>query len=968
MGPSPSVFYDGRESSDPVPVAPDDRPGIAREIGGGLLLLVSLYVTLCLILGEGGARLVGPVGEGLRNGLVFLFGGLVSYAVPIALTITAARLLLRRSLGIPKSAWLGIAFIALAVCGFLALPTADVPEMRQVTFQRAGAFGAFLVEWEGIGLVGAFGSVGTAFILGAIALAGIVLTTGFGFGWAGHHAVHWIRQRENRRPATEYASLPDPEEAAALASSARVAIAPQEEPAPTPTRKGPARRAPEFTPGFDEDADAALRALEEAEMDREFELALQRELQGAAHNLNTSSVERAPEIKFDVEDKAPRILSGNPANPAPMPANEAKARVSKLFASAPARPVAPPPPTFTKQEDDFDPPFDMDNLDTREVSGGRAENSSRESDPIFNELVDARPAGPLAGEIVAHTPAVMDPRTLRLPDVALLDDPPKVDNRMSREEILEISQTLEKTFADFGIAAKVVEVKQGPVVTRFELKPAPGVKVSRIASLEHDLAMAMKAVSVRILAPIPGKAVVGIEIPNRNRAGVYLKELISCPDFWDHSSPLAFALGKTIEGNPHFCDLRKMPHLLIAGATGAGKSVCLNSIISSILYRQRPDQVRMIMVDPKRVELSIYDQIPHLIAPVICEPKRAAAALAWAVDLMEDRYKKLVEFNVRNIDGYNAIVENPKNFPKAAGKRIDPMPYVVIVVDELADLMITAKNEVEESIQRLAQMARAVGIHLILATQRPSVNVITGIIKANFPSRIAFQVSQKVDSRTILDQNGAEALLGRGDMLFSPGGQPKPLRVQGCFMSDQEVERIVDFWKAQSPPMYEIEEFEPVLTDKEKRELAKMMGNPEDMDMLDGQGSMMGAPSRGTNKGMGKISEGLFIPHAGGSAQAGEDDIDEALVRTAARVILEGQKGSTSLVQRRLKVGFARAGRLMDMLEDMGIVGPYKGSKPREILVDCDAALAQLDELEGRDGTHRRMAAADAEDEDFEVG
>jgi S-DNA-T family DNA segregation ATPase FtsK/SpoIIIE len=517
---------------------------------------------------------------------------------------------------------------------------------------------------------------------------------------------------------------------------------------------------------------------------------------------------------------------------------------------------------------------------------------------------------------------------------------------MPREELLEISETLEKTLTDFGIQAKVIQVVQGPVVTRFELKPAPGVKVSRITSLEQDISMAMRATNpVRILAPIPGKAAVGIEVPNRRRAGVYLKELISHDDFWCHKSPMAFALGKTIEGEPFYGDLSKMPHLLVAGATGTGKSVCINAIICSILYRMKPDQVKFLFVDPKRVELALYQDIPHLLAPVVSDPKRAAGALAWVVEQMEERYETLVEFGQRNIDGYNALVADPSRSRKTEGKKLLHMPHMVIVLDELADLMVVSRTDVEENVQRLAQMARAVGIHLIVATQRPSVNVITGVIKANFPARIAFQVSSKADSRVILDINGAETLLGRGDMLFHPGGAPKPVRIQGCFVSEAEVERLVTHIKAQGEAQYVIDEFEPLRDEKGKplprKGGANVLWDEDIDDDIEGQGR------RGTNKTMGSVSSaGNFVPHAGGSAWAGDDEIDEALVRAAARLVLENRKASVSLLQRRLKVGFARAGRLMDMLEEIGIVGPFQGSKPRDILVHPDQFLAEMDAYE----------------------
>ncbi|MDK2970675.1 MAG: segregation ATPase FtsK/SpoIIIE, family [Candidatus Sumerlaeota bacterium] len=680
---------------------------------------------------------------------------------------------------------------------------------------------------------------------------------------------------------------------------------------------------------YNEDAEelqAALRELEE-------QIATEEE----SESLDEEEEEAEEEIVFQDHSGPLPITTGNPAN--------VGEGLAKLFPSRWPKEGTPASAKKESAEEIMDK--SEARMFRRTEAGAAAPEEDFDEDPLFNEEFDTRPHGPKgtpqqiellkAQEEEDHSV----PEGYLMPQIEFLDDPPQVDARMTREEVLEMSQTLVQTLVDFGIDGKVTEVHQGPVVTRFEFRPAAGIKVSRIVGLEHDIAMSMRAISVRILAPIPGKNAVGIEVPNKKRQGVYLKELISCEEFWNGAGALNFALGKTIDGTPYFADLAKMPHLLIAGATGAGKSVCLNTIICSLLYRNRPDQVRLIMVDPKRVELSVYGDIPHLLAPVVCEPKCAASALEWAVEQMEERYKQLVALGVRNIDGYNRIAANPEKHAKSRGRKIKPMPYMVIVVDELADLMLVAKADVEESIQRLAQMARAVGIHLILATQRPSVNVITGIIKANFPSRIAFQVSQKVDSRTILDMNGAEALLGKGDMLFSKGGAGKPIRIQGAFLSDDEVERIAEHCREQMPPHYEVEEFEAKLSEKEQRELAKMMG-AADFDDLEAQERMV----RGTNKVMGKVTAGMFVPHDGGSARAGDEEIDEALVRAAARLILETRKASVSLLQRRLKVGFARAGRLMDMLEEMGVVGEFKGSKPRDIIVDCEAALLELDKLE----------------------
>lgn len=498
-----------------------------------------------------------------------------------------------------------------------------------------------------------------------------------------------------------------------------------------------------------------------------------------------------------------------------------------------------------------------------------------------------------------------------LPPLSLLDDPPPSKSTLSEDEIKEKCEILEKTLDNFGIEAKVVQVTQGPVVTLFALKPAAGVKINRIVNLENDLAMALRAIKVRIQAPIPGKDAVGIEVPNRKVAGVYLKEILTCEKMKRSGASLMFGLGKTIAGDPHVGNLEKMPHLLIAGATGSGKSVCLNAIIASILFRQPPDRVKFILIDPKRVEMSVYQAIPHLMAPVVCETRKAAGALAWAVEHMEQRYRVLAEIGVRNIGSYNSLALSKKPHKKLMGKEVKYMPHIVIVIDELADLMMIAKNAVEEYVIRLAQLSRAVGIHLVLATQRPSVNVITGIIKANFPSRIAFQVSSKVDSRTILDSNGAETLLGRGDMLFSHPGAPKPVRIQGAFVSEEEMERLTDYIKDQAKAIYVKEDFDEIEIKK-----GKVVSKSDSSSSSSSSGS-------------------------GGSP--GDDETDEDLYTRALRLILENKKASVSLIQRRLRIGYARAGRLMDMMEDAGIVGPYQGSKPRDLLVDPGEEIMKLD-------------------------
>ncbi|MCK4597666.1 DNA translocase FtsK, partial [bacterium] len=462
----------------------------------------------------------------------------------------------------------------------------------------------------------------------------------------------------------------------------------------------------------------------------------------------------------------------------------------------------------------------------------------------------------------------------QLPSMSLLHSPPPQDREQDEKELYANAETLESKLADFGVQGKVVQVSPGPVITRYEVKPAPGVKVNRFVNLADDLALAMRAHRIRVVAPIPGKDVVGIEIPNKKPSMVYLREILNSARFQQSSFMLNMALGKTISGEPFCADLARMPHLLIAGATGSGKSVCIHSIIASILFRATPDDVRFLLIDPKMLELSVFNKIPHLFMPVVIEPKEAVKTLRWAISEMERRYQILARAAVRNIDSYNAKIRQQPPFPgEVPTEEAAPLPFIVIIVDELADLMLTVSSDIEDAIGRLAQMARAVGIHLILATQRPSVDVITGVIKANFPTRIAFQVASKTDSRTILDINGAEKLLGRGDMLFLPPGRPDAVRLHGAFVSAEETRKIVSFLSKQGIST------EPLVDMEEQVARATLAAEKDDL-------------------------------------------FEEAL-----RLVIRHQQGSVSLLQRRLKIGYARAGRLMDQLEDAAIVGPFDGSK-----------------------------------------
>ena len=484
--------------------------------------------------------------------------------------------------------------------------------------------------------------------------------------------------------------------------------------------------------------------------------------------------------------------------------------------------------------------------------------------------------------------ATQKPKQYVFPPMDLLKKGSRKASGDSDEHLRKTAMKLQNTLHNFGVNVTVTNVSCGPTVTRYELQPEQGVKVSKIVSLTDDIKLNLAAADIRIEAPIPGKAAVGIEVPNATNSAVMLRDLLDTREFKAFPSELAFAVGKDIAGKPVVADIGKMPHLLIAGATGSGKSVCINTLIMSILYKASPEEVKLIMIDPKVVELSVYNGIPHLFIPVVTDPKKAAGALNWAVAEMEERYNKFAEYNVRDLKGYNEKVEQIKDIEEE--NKPQKLPKIVIIVDELADLMMVAPGEVEDSICRLAQLARAAGLHLIIATQRPSVNVITGLIKANMPSRIAFSVSSGVDSRTILDMNGAEKLLGKGDMLYYPQGYQKPTRLQGSFVSDEEVGKVVEF-----------------LTENHQQDARY-------------------------NE---KITEMMNTGNSGAGGNAAADDKDVHFV-DAARFIIEKDKASIGMLQRMFKIGFNRAARIMDQLCEAGVVGPEEGTKPRKVLMSME--------------------------------
>ncbi len=509
---------------------------------------------------------------------------------------------------------------------------------------------------------------------------------------------------------------------------------------------------------------------------------------------------------------------------------------------------------------------------------------------LFKDVEEQKEEKKKAVLQLEHSQTVEDEH-YEYPPVELLSKPTKKGLKGGAKALTDTATRLQKTLYSFGVSAKVENVSVGPAITRYELKPAEGVRVSKIANLADDIALNLAAETIRIEAPIPGKQAVGIEVPNKEKEVVHFREILDSDEFRENKSKLTVGLGKDVAGNVQLADISKMPHVLIAGSTGSGKSVCINTLITSIIYNAKPSEVKFVMVDPKVVELSVYNGIPHLLIPVVTDPRKAAGALAWAVQEMDDRYNKFASKGVRDLKGYNKAIE--KDAEEGTGK----LPQIVIIIDELADLMMVAKNDVEDAICRLAQKARAAGMHLVIATQRPSVDVITGLIKANVPSRIAFAVSSQVDSRTILDSVGAEKLLGKGDMLFFPSGAPKPSRVQGAFVSDDEVEKIVDFIKSNGTATYS----EDILESIEN-------SNKTDKEI---------------------------------SAEADADDDTDPFLMDAIQTVVETGQASTSFIQRRFKVGYARAGRIVDQMEERGVISGYQGSKPREVLM----TLEKLQEL-----------------------
>ncbi|MFN2414377.1 MAG: DNA translocase FtsK 4TM domain-containing protein [Pyrinomonadaceae bacterium] len=877
-----------------------------NEIIAIALFALSALLTFCLVsynpndpswvaAGSAGARnWTGRAGANVAAALFQTFG-LAAALLPMLLVAAAWRRFRTRRIHAPLSRVIGLTALTLAASSLLALYVAEPVFDR--SFNAGGFVGVLVAE----SLKGVLNTVGATVMLAAAAAVGLLLATNFSFvsayertaaalanpsgafrknferfqAWRAARRAQALARADARREAR---AAREAEEQAAAAQAAADALADSAAAADLGATTGSAARRgakSETGPAAAIKRNATAAPAQE-KRSREDELRAQ---------LAQAEADLASIIIQPADAGAP------PATPTPRGAggDEASAPISRRVSAAaeeadapaprrPARSVVPDVSEMlstaavvrTEPKEDEDLPFERNTPPTADV---------------------AEPAAPRRTKAAAAP--LLD---YGFPSMEYLNPaPPR--REQADDELLEIAKRVAEKCKEFNVTGQIKHICPGPVVTTYEFKPDPGVKYSRVTGLVDDLCIALEAESIRI-DRLPGKPHVGIEVPNPERETIFMREVLESRQFRESESKLTLALGKTIDGINYTADLTRMPHLLIAGATGTGKSVCLNSLVVSILYKARPDEVKFIMIDPKRLELGLYADIPHLATPIITEPKKAANALKWAVSQMEQRYKQLAQWGVRNIDGYNAEVDRRNNVLDfdEEGQPWKTLPYIVIIIDELADLMMTCGSDVEEAITRLAQMARAVGIHLVLATQRPSVDVITGLIKANFPSRIAFRVSQKVDSRTIIDANGAEQLLGRGDMLFLPPGTSRLLRVHGAYLDENEVARVVAHIKAQGgAPVYD-----ETITQSEEE-------------------------SGGSEGGSGERDE-LF---------------DQAL-----RICCEMKRASTSVLQRRLRIGYGRAAAILDGMEREGFIGQADGARPRPVLSRAFETVNHWDDLQ----------------------
>jgi S-DNA-T family DNA segregation ATPase FtsK/SpoIIIE len=878
-----------------------------NEIVAIALFALSALMALCLVSynpndpswvsagAQSASNWTGRLGANVAAAMFQSFG-LAAALLPLLLVAAAWRRFRTRRIHAPLNRVIGLLTITVASAALLSL-FVEQPLVDR-SFNAGGFVGVLVAET----LKGVLNTVGATVMLAAVAAVGLLLATNFSFvaayertaaalanpsgafrktadrfnAWRAERRAQALARAEARREAQ--AERERESEAQRLAEQA---AATAQTPAATITVK---REAKAETPSA---AAAIKRNAAREKPSREDEIRAQ---------LAQAEAELASILVQPATDDAPPSFPTSAANSTKSPdkreaASDAKPAVARRVSVAPE-------PSAPVKDRARETPDVSDMLSTAAVV--RTEPDAVEDEMPFERLVADETPG-------AKTPARDSARRSEVASaVAMLNykfPPPEFLNaapprrEQADDELLQIAQRVAEKCKEFNVTGQIKHICPGPVVTTYEFKPDPGVKYSRVTGLVDDLCIALEAESVRI-DRLPGKPHVGIEVPNPERETIFLRDVLESRPFRESESKLTLALGKTIDGINYVADLTRMPHLLIAGATGTGKSVCLNSLVVSILYKARPDEVKFIMIDPKRLELGLYADIPHLATPIITEPKRAANSLKWAVSQMEQRYKQLAQWGVRNIDGYNTEVERRNNILDfdEDGQPWKTLPYIVIIIDELADLMMTCGSDVEEAITRLAQMARAVGIHLVLATQRPSVDVITGLIKANFPSRIAFRVSQKVDSRTIIDANGAEQLLGRGDMLFLPPGTSRLLRVHGAYLDENEVAKVVAHIKAQGgAPVYD-----ETITQSEDEA-------------------------------------------AGGDGTSGERD---ELFEQALRICCEMKRASTSVLQRRLRIGYGRAAAILDALEREGFIGQADGARPRPVLSRAYETVSHWDDLQ----------------------
>ncbi|MBE5950118.1 MAG: DNA translocase FtsK [Lachnospiraceae bacterium] len=893
------------------------REELVPEFSNEIILLLTLVVSVLLFLSN--FSMSGKVGE-VINGFTFGLFGVLAYVIPLFLFFTVAFYLANRSANkryIPKliaAVLLFAVFAAIVQLVFEQTAAEGLLEYYKMSAENkngGGLLGGILCFL----LVPAFGKVGTYVVLVAIALLCVMVLTGKAlFAMIRELSGKEFEKRKEARKvrAEQEKEYYEQQELDFTESKAKsFLLKPEEEEELLPKEE---KKVKNFFGGFSRTTPAGKTAKEPASMQSVPVLDGETEelLYGGTYHMSKENVETVNSIyeeemkkKFDVTGSTPREI-------APIRKDQPISDVSGT-----AKPVPQQPKVYENipepRGEEFEPSFSDQALsDRRRAEGGSREKTVFEQTPygigaekkervsgqkeLTKEEKKANQAS--AADIAQIAVAAEEAKEevvpqYQFPPLELLNRPERRQSGNSEEELRATADKLKSTLESFGVHVTINNYSRGPAVTRYEIQPEQGVKVSKITNLADDIKLNLAAADVRIEAPIPGKAAVGIEVPNKENTMVTLRELIEAPEFEGHSSNLAFTVGRDIGGQCIVADIAKMPHLLIAGATGSGKSVCINTIIMSILYKAHPDDVKLLMVDPKVVELSVYNGIPHLLIPVVTDPKKASAALNWAVAEMEERYAKFYELNARDLKGYNEKVEEVAK-EGLSDTKYPRYPQLVIIVDELADLMMVASGDVENAICRLAQKARAAGIHLILATQRPSVNVITGLIKANVPSRIAFAVSSGIDSRTILDTVGAEKLLGKGDMLFYPSGYPKPVRIQGAFVSDREVTNVVEFLKRQNggPALYS-EEISTKITTAGTQETTQ---------------------------------------NTGGSAEDGRDEY----FAEAGRFIIERDKASIGMLQREYKIGFNRAARIMDQLADAGVVGPEEGTKPRKILMTAE--------------------------------